>query len=74
MTGPIHLGAGWILALITVGLIIIAVAVRLFVKKVVPFEAGMREEAWPKRNEGGGYDWPDGRITRDREGKEEIRR
>lgn len=28
-----------------------------------------KPEQWPRRNVGGGYDWPDGRITRDKEGR-----
>ena len=82
MTGPVHLGAAWILLLVIVGLIAMCWAFYRYVKDVIPFEQGEprpdfgihKESEEPVRNEGGGYDWEDGRTTRDREGKEEIRR
>jgi hypothetical protein len=77
MTGPVQLLVG--LALLA-GVVLLGWLVHRFTKTVVPYEADTRpdfgihkEFPWPRMNGGGGWEHEDGRITRDREGKEEIR-
>lgn len=69
MTGPIHLSTAWALVIAIVVVILLNAWTYWRIRKLLR-EA--ESEPWPRRDKGGAYLWEDGRVTKDKDGRQIV--